>query len=95
MTDVVKVIQTQTLSKEDREEIEMTDVVRMKGGKRVSIQFKVVPMRLALYPQVMYQASQHFRSSEKKATCESCFARQYICLVITLRSGISRLDVDH
>ena len=73
----------------------MTDVVRMKGGKRVSIQFKVVPMRLALYPQVMYQAPQHFRSSEKQATCEGCFARQSICLVISLRSGMSSVTLLH
>ena len=31
---------------------------------------------LALYPQVVSQASQHFRSSEKQATCEGCFACQ-------------------
>ena len=33
-------------------------------------------MSLALCPQVVSQASQHFRSSEKQATCEGCFARQ-------------------
>ena len=32
-------------------------------------------MFLALCLQVVSQASQHFRSSEKQATCESCFAR--------------------
>ena len=31
---------------------------------------------LALCPQVVSQAPQHFRSSEKQATCEGCFARQ-------------------
>jgi len=30
-------------------------------------------MSLALCPPVMSQASQHFRSSEKQATCEGCF----------------------
>ena len=39
-------------------------------------------MSLALCPQVVSQASQHFRSSKKPATCESCFARQSICSVI-------------
>ena len=29
----------------------------------------------------MSQASQHFRSSEKQAACEGCFARQSICSV--------------
>ena len=31
---------------------------------------------LALCPQVVSQAPQHFGSSEKQATCEGCFARQ-------------------
>jgi len=35
-------------------------------------------MSLVLHPQ----APQHFRSSEKQATCEGCFARQSIPLVI-------------
>ena len=56
---------------------------------------------LALYPQVVSQASQYFRSSEKKATCEGCFARQSVC---SLHSGMSwavhpqefsKVDVDH
>ena len=33
----------------------------------------------ALYPQVVSQAPQHFRSSKKQATCEGCFACQSIC----------------
>ena len=33
-------------------------------------------MSLALCPQVVSQAPQHFRSSEKQTTCEGCFARQ-------------------
>ena len=36
-------------------------------------------MSLALCPQVVSQASQHFRSSEKQATYEGCFSRQSIC----------------
>ena len=59
---------------------------------------------LALCPQVVSQASQHFRSSEKQATCEGCFARKSICSVVSLHSGMSRavhpqefskVDVDH
>ena len=55
-------------------------------------------------PHVVSQASQHFRPSEKKATCEGCFARQSICSVVSLHSGMSRavhlqefskVDVDH
>ena len=41
-------------------------------------------MSLALCLQVVSQAPQHFRSSEKRATCEGCFARQFICSVISL-----------
>ena len=61
-------------------------------------------MCLTLCPQVVSQASQHFRSSEKQATCESCFARQSVCSVVSLHSGMSRavhpqefpkVDVDH
>ena len=33
-------------------------------------------MSLALCPQVVSQASQNFRSSEKQATCDGCFVRQ-------------------
>ena len=47
-------------------------------------------MSLALYPQVVSQAPQHFRSSKKQATCEGCFARQPICSVISLHPGMSR-----
>ena len=48
--------------------------------------------------------SQHFRSSEKQATCEGCLAPQSICSVVSLHSGMSRavhpqeftkVDVDH
>ena len=58
-------------------------------------------MPLALCPQVVSQSPHHFRSSEKQATCEGCFARQSIRSVISLRSGpslISRtvsVDVKH
>ena len=50
------------------------------------------------------QASQHFRTSEKQATCEGCFARRSMCSVVSLHSGMSRavhpkefskVDVDH
>ena len=43
-------------------------------------------MSLVLRPQ----APQHFRSSEKQATCEGCFVHQSICLVISLHSGMSK-----
>ena len=61
-------------------------------------------MSLALCPQVVSQASQHFRSSEKQATYEGCFARQSIYLVISIHPGMSKavhpqefskVDVDH
>ena len=61
-------------------------------------------MSFALCLLVVSQASQHFRSSEKQATCEGCFAYQCICSVIFLHSGMSRavhtqefskVDVDH
>ena len=61
-------------------------------------------MSLALRPQVVFQASQHFRSSEKQALCEGCFARQSIYSVIYLHSSVSRavhpqafskVDVDY
>ena len=45
---------------------------------------------LALFPQVVSQAPQHFRSSEKHATCEGCFSRQCICSVISFHPGMSR-----
>ena len=41
-------------------------------------------MSLALRTQVVSQASQHFRSSEKQAICEGCFFRQSVCSVISL-----------
>ena len=47
-------------------------------------------MSLALCPQVVSQVPQHFRSSEKQATCDDCFARQSICSVISLHCGMSR-----
>ena len=59
---------------------------------------------LALCLQLVSQASQHFRSSEKQATCEGCFSRQSVCSVISLHSGMSRavhsqefskVDVDY
>ena len=61
-------------------------------------------MPLALCPLVVCQSSQHFRSFEKHAICEGCFARQSVCSVISLHSGMSRVvhpqelskvDVDH
>ena len=46
---------------------------------------------LAFCPQVVSQAApQHFRPSEKQATCEGCFARQFLCSVISLHSDMSR-----
>ena len=45
-------------------------------------------MPLALCPPVMSQATQHFRSSEKQATCVGCFASQFICSVISLHSSM-------
>ena len=38
-------------------------------------------MYSVLYLQVVSGAPPHFRSSEKQATCEGCFARQCICLI--------------
>ena len=46
-------------------------------------------LSLVLWPQVVSQVSQHFRSSEKQATCEGCIFRQYICLVISFHTGIA------
>ena len=43
---------------------------------------------LALCLLVVSQNEQHFRSSEKQATCEGCFARQSVCSVISLHSGM-------
>ena len=59
---------------------------------------------LDLGPQVVSQAPQHFRSSEKQAIYDSWFALQCIRSVISLHSGMSRavqpldfskVDVDH
>ena len=47
-------------------------------------------MSLALCPEVGSQAPQHFGSSEMQATCDSCFARQSVCSVISLHSNMSR-----
>ena len=61
-------------------------------------------MSLALCPQVVSQASQKFRSSEKQGTSEGCFARQSICCVVFPHSGMStdddpqefsKVDIDH
>ena len=52
-------------------------------------------MSLALCPQVVSQASQHFRSSKKQATCEGCFASQSICSTISLHSGMSKGQYTH
>ena len=61
-------------------------------------------MSLALCLQVVSQAPQHFRSSEKQAACEGCFACQSVCSVISLHpstSGaahpheFSKVDVSH
>ena len=46
---------------------------------------------LALCPQVVSQAPQHFRSSEKQAIRKGCFACQSICSVVSLHSGMSEL----
>ena len=47
-------------------------------------------MSLVLCLQAVSQAPQHFRSSEKRVTCEGCFARQSICSVVSLHSGVSK-----
>jgi len=61
-------------------------------------------MSLALYPQAVSQAPQHFRSSEKQAIYEGFFTRKSICSIISRYSGMSRalhsllylkVDVDH
>ena len=61
-------------------------------------------MSLALCPHVVSQAPQHFKSSEMQATYDGCFARQSLCSVVSLHSGMSRavhpqefskVDVDH
>ena len=48
-------------------------------------------MSLALCPQVVSQAPQHFRPFETQATYDGCFARQSICSVSSLQSGTARL----
>ena len=45
---------------------------------------------LALCPQIVYQAPQHFKSSEKQAPCDSCLAYQSICSAISFHSGRPR-----
>ena len=47
-------------------------------------------MSLVLGLQVVSQAPQHLRSSKTHATCDGCFARQSVCLVISLHSGMFR-----
>ena len=49
-------------------------------------------MSLAFWPQLVSQASQHFRSSEKQANCEGCLAPESICPVISLHSGMFRAE---
>ena len=46
-------------------------------------------LSLALCPQVVSQAPQHFRSSETQATYDGCFSSQFIDSVILLHSGTS------
>ena len=43
----------------------------------------------ALCPHVVSQAAQHFRSTERQATCDGCFSCYSICSVISLHSGMS------
>ena len=50
----------------------------------LSSRWSVVSHHLALCPQVMSQASQHFWSFEKQATCEDCFACQSVCSFVSL-----------
>ena len=59
---------------------------------------------LALRPLVVSLAPRHFRSSEKQATCEGCFAGHSICSIISRHSSMSKavqprefskVDVDH
>ena len=47
-------------------------------------------MSLVLCQQTMTRAHPHFRSPEKQATGEGCFAYQSVCSVISLHSGIPR-----
>ena len=42
-------------------------------------------------PQIVSQAPQHFRPSEKQTICEGCFVRQSVCSVVSLNHyGTSR-----
>ena len=61
-------------------------------------------MSSTLCPQVVSQAPQHFKSSHMQASYEGCFARQSICSVFCLHSGMpmavrpqefSKVDVEH
>ena len=52
-------------------------------------------MSLALCPQVVSQAPQHFRSSVTRVSCVGRFARQSICWVFSLDSGMSRTVHRH
>ena len=61
-------------------------------------------MSLAFCRQVVSQTPEHFRSSEKQATCEGCFVHQSICSVISFQYSMSNtvhtqefstVDVDH
>ena len=45
---------------------------------------------LALCPHIVSRAPQHVISSETQATCDDCFARQSVCSVVSLHSGMSR-----
>lgn len=45
-------------------------------------------MSLALCPLVVSKAPNYIRSSETQATCDSCFARQFICSVILLAPSL-------
>ena len=53
-----------------------------------------IVMNLALCPQVVSQAPQHFRSPETQATCDGWFASQSICFVISLYSGVFEVPTD-
>ena len=45
---------------------------------------------MALCLQVESQAPQHFRSSKMQAICDGSFARQSVCLVVSLYSGMPK-----
>ena len=63
------------------------DCLALPLSMPLSSRQSMVVKPLALYPQVVSQAPEHFRSSKKQATCEGCFACQYICSVISLHSS--------